>query len=105
MKLIISEKEIAARRMADILSGGKAKEEKVYGIPTYLFGLDGQNYRAIGLKGHILKVDFPKKYANWFKVDPMDLNRCRDREDAYTEKDYTGTEEICQRGRPDNRGH
>ncbi|MCG9478937.1 MAG: DNA topoisomerase I [Actinomycetia bacterium] len=73
MKLIISEKEIAARRMADILSGGKAKEEKVYGIPTYLFGLDGQNYRTIGLKGHILKVDFPKKYANWFKVDPMDL--------------------------------
>ncbi|MBE3089872.1 MAG: DNA topoisomerase I, partial [Actinobacteria bacterium] len=28
---------------------------------------------VIGLKGHILKVDFPKEYSNWFKVDPVDL--------------------------------
>lgn len=73
MKFIISEKEIAARRIADILSGRKAKEEKVYGVPTYRFSLDGQEYRTIGLKGHILKVDYPRQYSNWFKVDPMEL--------------------------------
>ncbi|MGM0365164.1 MAG: DNA topoisomerase I [Actinomycetota bacterium] len=73
MKLIISEKEIAAKRIASILSGNGVKEEKVYGVPTYGFKLDGTDYRVIGLKGHILKVDYPKKYANWFKVDPMDL--------------------------------
>jgi len=73
LKLIISEKEIAAKRIAAILSGNGVKEEKVYGVPIYGFSLDGTDYRVIGLKGHILKVDYPKKYANWFKVDPMDL--------------------------------
>ncbi len=73
LKLIISEKEIAAKRIASILSGNGAKEDKINGVPTYIFGLKGTDYRVIGLKGHILKVDFPKKYSNWFKTDPADL--------------------------------
>ncbi|MGM0367026.1 MAG: DNA topoisomerase I [Actinomycetota bacterium] len=73
MKLIISEKEIAAKRIAKILSGNGLKEKKVYGVPTYTFNHEGTDYQVIGLKGHILKVDYPKKYANWFKIDPVDL--------------------------------
>ncbi len=73
MKLIISEKEIAARRIAGMLAGDGVKEEKVYGVPVYHFDLDGEGYRVIGLKGHIMKVDYPEEYSNWFKVDPVEL--------------------------------
>lgn len=73
MKLIISEKEIAARRIAEILSGDGLGKEKVYGVPVYQFKSDGNDFKVIGLKGHILKVDYPKEYANWFKVDPAEL--------------------------------
>jgi DNA topoisomerase-1 len=73
LKLIISEKEIAARRIASILAGDGVSEEKVYGVPVYHFNLNGEDYKVIGLKGHILKVDYPEEYANWFKVDPMEL--------------------------------
>lgn len=73
MKLIISEKEIAAKRIASILAGDGVSEEKVYGIPVYHFRLNGEDYKVIGLKGHILKVDYPEEYANWFRVDPMEL--------------------------------
>jgi DNA topoisomerase-1 len=73
LKLIISEKEIAARRIAEILSGNGVVQEKVYGIPVYQFKFNSEDCKIIGLKGHILKVDYPKEYANWFKVDPAEL--------------------------------
>jgi DNA topoisomerase-1 len=73
LKLIISEKEIAARRIAEILSGDGVVQEKVYGIPVYRFEFNSEDYKVIGLKGHILKVDYPKEYANWFKIDPVEL--------------------------------
>jgi len=73
MRLIISEKEIAARRIAKILAGNGAGDEKVYGVPVHRFKSNGEDYKAIGLKGHILKVDYPKEFANWFKVDPAEL--------------------------------
>jgi len=73
LKLVISEKEIAAKRIAKILSGNGVREDKVYGVPVNYIKYNGMDYAVIGLKGHILKVDFPKDYANWFKVDPFDL--------------------------------
>jgi len=73
LKLIISEKEIAARRIAQILSGDGVKEEKVYGVPVHSFTNSDGSFRTIGLKGHILQVEFPDEYANWFKVPPQNL--------------------------------
>jgi DNA topoisomerase I len=73
LKLIVSEKEIAARRIAKILAGDGINEDKVYGIPVYHFKLNGEDYSVIGLRGHILKVDYPKEYSNWFKVNPIEL--------------------------------
>ena len=73
MKLIISEKEIAARRIAEILAGNGVGQEKVHGVSVYRFKFNGKDFKVIGLKGHILKVDYPKEYANWFKVDPAEL--------------------------------
>ena len=73
MRLIISEKEIAAKRIAKILSGKGVREEKVYGIPVHFIKYAGKDCAVMGLQGHILKVDFPDEYANWFKIDPVDL--------------------------------
>ncbi len=73
MKLIISEKEIAARRIAQILSDNGVKEEKVYGVPVHSFTYDGEDFKSIGLKGHILQIEFSPEYANWIKVPPQNL--------------------------------
>jgi len=58
MKLIISEKNIAARRIAEILAVGKPTADKVYTTPVYRFRRDGDDWVSIGLKGHIMEVDF-----------------------------------------------
>jgi DNA topoisomerase-1 len=60
MHLIISEKNIAARRIAEILAVGKPKADKVYTTPVYEFRRDGEDWVSIGLKGHIMEVDFPE---------------------------------------------
>lgn len=73
MKLIVSEKEIAAKRIAKILAGNGVSDEKSFGVPIHHFNSDGEDYTVIGLKGHILKVDYPKEFSNWFKVDPIEL--------------------------------
>jgi len=73
MKLIVSEKEIAAKRIAKILAGNGISDEKSYGVPIHHFSAAGEDYTVIGLKGHILKVDYPREFSNWFKVDPVEL--------------------------------
>lgn len=59
MKLVITEKNIAAKKLAEILATGKPKADKVYNTPVYRFTRDGDEWVAIGLKGHILGVEFP----------------------------------------------
>lgn len=61
MRLIVSEKNIAARRIAEILAVGKSEADKVYNTPVYRFRRDGEDWVSIGLKGHILGVDFPSR--------------------------------------------
>jgi len=73
MKLIVTEKNIAAERIAKILAGGKVKTEKSFTIPVYKFAAKGGETAVIGLKGHILKVDFPAEYSNWQSVTPESL--------------------------------
>lgn len=63
MRLVVSEKNIAAKRIADILAVGKPTEDKVYTIPVYRFRRDGQDWASIGLKGHIMEVDFPEVFV------------------------------------------
>ena len=60
MRLIITEKNDAAQQIARLLStSGKPKADKVYNTPVYRFAWDGEDCVTIGLRGHILKVDFP----------------------------------------------
>lgn len=72
-ELIVSEKDNTAKRIAQILSNGKLKTEKIQNIPVYFFSSNGKELCCVGLKGHILKVDFPLEYQDWQKVEPSKL--------------------------------
>lgn len=62
MILVITEKNDAAKQIARLLSDtGKSQTSKVYDTPTYTFTHEGQDWVAIGLRGHILAPDFPQE--------------------------------------------
>ena len=69
MELIVTEKDNAARRIAEILSGGTAATDRQYGVNVYRWG----DKRCIGLSGHVVGVDFPPEYADWRDVQPVEL--------------------------------
>lgn len=73
MKLIVTEKNQTARRIAEILSGGKAAREGGPRSTTYAFAGDGEEVKVIGMRGHVLKVDFPEEYRGWQEVEPRAL--------------------------------
>ncbi|MGN0046353.1 MAG: DNA topoisomerase I [Eggerthellaceae bacterium] len=61
MKLVVTEKNIAAQKIAELLGVGKPKSDKVYSTPVYRFTRDGEEWVTIGLRGHILAPDFAPK--------------------------------------------
>jgi len=73
MKLVICEKNIAARRIAYILSGGKTKSTRLGKTPVYEFTKDGETWKVVGLRGHIINLDFPADFNQWNKVSPIEL--------------------------------
>src|SRR3954469_24458683 len=73
MRLIVTEKDNSAKKIAEILSGGKAKQDKSYGIPFYKWEDDADQHTVIGLKGHLMNPVFPEGYSEWRKVEPRDL--------------------------------
>ena len=68
-ELIITEKDNAARRIADILSGESATAERQNDVNVYKWG----GKRCIGLSGHVVGVDFPAEYNDWRDVEPVEL--------------------------------
>jgi DNA topoisomerase I len=73
MKLIITEKNTTAKRISSILSDGKARALSKSTNPVYAFTFGGEEVHCLGLKGHILKVDFPEEYQQWQDVEPREL--------------------------------
>jgi DNA topoisomerase-1 len=69
VELIITEKENAARRIAEILSGDTAEAEQRNGVNVYRWG----DRRVVGLSGHVVGVDFPPEYTDWRDVEPVEL--------------------------------
>jgi DNA topoisomerase I len=73
MRLIVTEKNNSAKKIAEILSGGTAKEDASFKTPYYTWeGPDGPQM-TIGLKGHVLNPAYPDDYNNWQQTDPRDL--------------------------------
>ncbi len=74
MKLVVTEKNIAAQKIAELLGVGKPTADKVYSTPVYRFERDGEEWITIGLRGHILEPNFVpaltyKKRGGWIGVD------------------------------------
>ena len=70
MKLVVTEKNDAATKIASLLGAKKPKADKVYSTPVYRFEVDGEEWVTIGLRGHILEPDFTptltyKKRGGW----------------------------------------
>ena len=73
MRLVVAEKTNAAENIAKELGHG-VKKDKVYNTPVCRFTRDGEEWVAMGLRGHILAVDFPRELhwtadEGWFGVD------------------------------------
>ena len=77
MHLIVTEKNIAARRIAAILAPKSPKKDRVSGVDVYRYETGPADARqetaVVGLSGHIVGIDFPKEYNNWQKVDARAL--------------------------------
>jgi len=73
MRLIITEKNNSAKRIAEILSGGKAKADAAYKVPFYTWSGAAGDHMAIGLKGHVFGPAFPEDYSNWQETDLHEL--------------------------------
>ena len=73
MKLVVTEKNDAAQKIADLLGATKPKADKVYNTPVYRFTVDGEEWVTIGLRGHILEPDFTpvltyRKTKGWMGI-------------------------------------
>jgi DNA topoisomerase I len=74
MRLIVTEKNNSAKKIAEILSGGSASEDSSYKTPFYTWSDEnGEEQMTIGLKGHVLNPAFPESYSNWQQTNPRDL--------------------------------
>jgi len=69
VELIVTEKENAARRIADILSEGSASVDARGDVNVYRWG----DTRCVGLSGHVVGLDFPPEYSDWRDVEPAEL--------------------------------
>src|SRR5918997_1286010 len=73
MRLIISEKANAAKKVAQFLAEGTVKDGKHRSVPHHTFKWGGEECVSVGLKGHVLNPEYPEEYSNWQKVEPSSL--------------------------------
>ena len=75
--LMVAEKPSLALSLAKILSNGNVSSRKgsngACSIHEWNGKLHGENvlFRMTSVCGHVMSCDFPPKYNNWDKVDPV----------------------------------
>ena len=72
-QLIVTEKFNAAVRIATILSDGKAKRSYVDGAPVFEWPQGQDRYQVVGLRGHIINLDYPDALNDWQRTDLKEL--------------------------------
>ncbi|MDS0257845.1 DNA topoisomerase I [Haloarcula sp. S1CR25-12] len=93
MELIITEKDNAARRIAEILSEGSASAERANGVNVYRWGTK----RVVGLSGHVVGVDFPPEYNDWRDVEPVELIDAEVTKEATQENIVTTLQQLARK--------
>jgi DNA topoisomerase-1 len=74
MRLIVTEKNNSAKKIAEALSRGTNSADKTFKVPFYAWtDEEGNEQMTVGLKGHVLGPAFPDGYSNWQKTDLHDL--------------------------------
>jgi DNA topoisomerase-1 len=74
MRLIVTEKNNSAKKIAEALSNGTNSADKSFKVPFYAWTDEaGNEQMTVGLKGHVLGPAFPEGYSNWQKTDLHDL--------------------------------
>ena len=63
--LIVTEKFNTALRIAVVLSEGRMKRTRMGGTPVFEFEWHGTPVAVVGLRGHIVELDYPKELAEW----------------------------------------
>jgi DNA topoisomerase-1 len=63
--LVICEKNNAAQRVATFLSKGGYTKTYLNRVPVYRFPWNGTECIVVGLRGHILNLDYPKSFKSW----------------------------------------
>ena len=72
-RLIVTEKFNAAIRIATILSDGKSKRTSVEGTTVFEFPQNADRVQVVGLRGHIINLDYPESLNDWSRVDLKEL--------------------------------
>ena len=72
-RLIVTEKFNAAVRIATILSDGQSKRTTVGGARVFEFASGDDRVQVIGLRGHIINLDYPEALNDWARVDLKEL--------------------------------
>ncbi len=72
-RLIVTEKFNAAVRIATILSNGKSKRTTVEGATVFEWTERADRVQVVGLRGHIINIDYPEALNDWSRVDLKEL--------------------------------
>lgn len=75
MTVIICEKNSSAHRIARILSDGKAKVSNINNVRVYDFNRNDSQYKVVGLRGHIVNLDYPEGFTRWDERNLRELIR------------------------------
>jgi len=68
-RLVLAEKFSAARRLAQILSEGKAEKVAAEGISYFRFSKHDDEVTIFPLRGHVVEIDYPADVRDWRTTD------------------------------------
>jgi len=63
--LVVAEKFNTALRIAVVLSDGRMKRARLEGTNVFRFDRAEGPYAVVGLRGHIVELDYPKEFSEW----------------------------------------
>jgi len=63
--LIVAEKFNTALRIAVVLSDGRMKRSRIEGTNVFEFDRPDGHFAVVGLRGHIVELDYPKDLSEW----------------------------------------
>src|SRR2546428_378413 len=72
-RLILGRKDIAARRLAQILSEGTAEKVRADGFSQFAFSRGDAEVIVFPLRGHVVEIDYPDADRDWRAIDPESL--------------------------------